>query len=286
MRIGKNPLTKEHATAANPTSVASVIVHLPNLTGYHAQRFEVVKLCLRSMRNHCGGAAVMVWDNGSCPEVREWLLEYEPDYIVMSPNIGKQSARANIMHMFPPHIIVGISDDDMLFYPDWFAKSAVILRNFPNVGVVSGYPVRTQFRWGCENTIRWAQKNAIAEVGKFIPEQWDRDFCDSIERPYAVQKQGTVNDYDTRITYNGRQAYATGHHCQFIAFNDRIAHYCVWNDAAMGEEKTFDISIDQAGLLRLTTVERLSRHIGNVLDVSILQDAQKLGLLQEELCQV
>jgi len=280
MRIGHNPLSKNHAPASVPSQVASVIVHLPNMTDYHAKRFDVVKLCLNSMRAGAGDVPVLVWDNGSCDEVRAWVQsEYKPDYFVQSANVGKQSARASIMRMFPPHTIVGVSDDDMFFYPDWFRKSAVILRNFPNAGVVSGYPVKTQFRWGCENTIRWAQKHAVCEVGKFIPEQWDKDFCDSIERPYAVQKAGTVHDYETRITFNNRQAYATGHHCQFIAFNDRVAPFFVWNDTAMGDEKPSDIAIDNAGLLRLTTTERLARHIGNVLDNSILTDAQNLGLL-------
>jgi hypothetical protein len=35
---------------------------------------------------------------------------------------------------------------------------------------------------------------------------------------------------------------------------------------AMGDEKPFDWAVDNAGLLRLTTTERYTRHIGNILD--------------------
>jgi hypothetical protein len=34
----------------------------------------------------------------------------------------------------------------------------------------------------------------------------------------------------------------------------------------MGDEKPFDWAVDNAQMLRLTTVERYVRHMGNVLD--------------------
>lgn len=285
MRTTQNPLRGSRANVANPKAVVCSIVHLPDLTSeYHRQRFDVVKLSLTSMAKYCGSAEVMVWDNGSCPEFVDWLQKvYRPDYYMQSKNIGKQSARANVMHMFPPKTIIGISDDDMLFYPGWFDASVDLLKNFPNVGVVSAYPVRTQFRWGCQNTIRWAWKHARVEYGRFIPAEWDRDFCTSIGRDYQshVEMCDKMGDQEVRIAFDGRSAYATGHHCQFIAYNDRLAKFCQWNETAMGEEKSFDISIDNAGLLRLTTIDRYARHIGNVLDDGIIADAVKLGIMQE-----
>lgn len=281
MRIGNNPNRRVPVTGYSPM-IMSAICHLPNMEGYHAHRFDVVKACLESMRANCGygRAETLIWDNGSCGEFRHWLIEiYKPDHVVLTTNIGKASARAGILRMLPPHTMVNISDDDMWYYPDWFKRSMEVYDDFPNVGQVSGYPVRTQFRWGNRRTLLWAKEHAELEYGKFIPESWDRDFCSSIGRDYEFQKQYTVNDYDPRITYRGTQAYAVAHHCQFICEAGKIAPFAVWDQDGTSDEKPFDTAIDEAGLLRLTTIHRHARHMGNVMDEDLLEKYH--GLHQE-----
>lgn len=248
--------------------IASAITYLPDFEGYHKDRFEVVKASLNTMRDNAGeDIGTFIWDNGSCPEVIDWLMnEYKPDHLVISTNIGKASARAGIVRAVSPGTILGVADDDILYYPDWFKKSIDILESFPNVGQVSGYPVRTQMRWGNKNTKAWAFRNAKLEYGRFIPDEWDRDFCTSIGRDYEWHKAYTIDDIDAMITYKGRQVYAVAHHCQFICYANRLEDIVRWDNDAMGDEKPFDWAVDNAGLLRLTTSERLTRHIGNKLD--------------------
>jgi hypothetical protein len=41
----------------------------------------------------------------------------------------------------------------------------------------------------------------------------------------------------------------------------------------MGDEKPFDNAVDAAGLLRLTTTRRYTRHMGNTIDEDILEEA-------------
>jgi hypothetical protein len=267
MRIGHNPLDHQKAEPM-PSIVACAITHLPNLKGYHQDRLEIVQTCLTTMRSHAGREIpIYVWDNGSGPELRRWLLdEYKPEYLTLSPNIGKASARSSIVRSMPPKTIVCISDDDMYFYPDWLAPQLELLEKFPNVGVVSGYPVRTQFRWGNKSTLKWAQDNARLIAGRFIPDEWDRDFCTSIGRNYDWHKNYTATDRDYLIEYEGMRAYATAHHCQFIAYAGRIDYIVQWDSEALSDERKFDRAIDDDMLLRLTTTERLVRHIGNVLE--------------------
>ncbi len=62
------------------------------------------------------------------------------------------------------------------------------------------------------------------------------------------------------------QAYATAHHCQFIAFAKMIEYILQWDGEAISNGKTFDNAIDEEGLLRLTTTERLVQHMGNVME--------------------
>lgn len=267
MRTEMNPNRRIYVDGY-PPYIASSITHLPSLEGYHENRFEVVKVSLTTMRENAGlNCKTLVWDNGSCQEFRDWLLnEYKPDYVMLSVNVGKSIARASILRMLPPETIVGVADDDMYFYPDWFKAQVELMEFFPNVGQVSGYPVRTQMRWGNKRTLEWGRKVAIVEEGNFIPAEWDKDFCTSIGRDYEWHKNYTREDMDKRITYRGVSAYAVAHHCQFICEAGKIALLTRFDAEAMADEKPFDWAVDNTGMLRLTTINRYTRHIGNVLD--------------------
>lgn len=276
MRIGINPNRHEKADGYKPY-VASAVVHLPNFEGYHEHRFEVVKRSLTTMRENAGlDCDILIWDNGSCQEVRDWLInEYKPDGLVLSPNVGLTSGRAGLLRIVPPDTIIGLADDDMYYYPDWFKASVTLMNHYPNVAQVSGWPVRTQMRWGNRSTLTWARKYAVYEEGKFIPEQEDRDFCTSIGREWAFHLHYTKNDFDKRITYQGVQAYAVAHHCQFICKAGNLVEILRQNREAMSDDKELDNAVDATGMLRLTTTQRYVRHIGNVLDAELKAPARR-----------
>ena len=270
MRVGNNPL-RGHKVTEMPTLAAAVITHLPtNQEGYHRGRLEVVQTCINSlMVNAEREIPLLVWDNGSGPELRDWLVNYrKPDFLILSPNIGKAGARTSIVRMFPPETVLCISDDDMYYHPNWLEPQLELLKGFPNVGAVSGYPVRTQFRWGNAATLKWAEETPGVKItrGKLIPEQWDRDFCKSVQRDWAYQVERTKDEQDIMIEWQGMKAYATAHHCQFMCITGRIEYIVQWDGEAMGDEKKFDNAIDKEGLLRLTTTERLTQHMGNMME--------------------
>lgn len=281
MRIGSNPLRYKPAPYTFKNIVLLVVTHLPceEQAGYHTQRMEVVKTCLTTMRERCNrDVTMMVWDNDSKSEFRDWLQHiFEPDILIMSQNIGKNPARAFAVNMMPLSSIVAYSDDDMYYYDNWLNPQIEILNHFPNVSVVSGYPVRTQFRWGNEHTMKWARENGTVTQGRFMPEQWERDFCASIGRDYENYHIGyTLKDVDYKVKYEGKEAYLTSHHCQFIGYAATLRNHLYTDNMAMSDERTTDIELDKAGL-RLCTTQRLCRHIGNVLDDSFKeQDAERL----------
>ena len=256
--------------------VLTVVTHLPNMLGYHAGRMEVIQACLNTMRDNANMKnTVIVWDNGSCADLRDWLqFEYKPDILMLADNVGKTAARTSMIRMCPPGSIIGYSDDDILFSPNWLAPQMELLNHFPRVAAVTGYPVRTAFRWGVKNTLEWARANAKLEQGKFIPREWENDFCVSIGRDPEWHAESTKDDIDYRVTYNGKQAYCTAHHCQFIGFQDVLTKAAHYDGMAMGDEKVTDIALDNLGL-RLATTQRLTRHIGNVMDDAIKQEAEK-----------
>lgn len=280
MRVGNNPLRAAQAPNHIDEWVVAVITHLPNLRGYHAARLEMVKACLISMRKGAPGAAVLVWDNGSGKELRDWLVnEYQPDYLVLSQNIGKNSATASMIRMVPASTIIGLADDDMLFYPGWFESHLRVLEGFPHVGVISGWPVRVSFGWGIDSTLHWAAQNAKIRRGKFIPDAWERDYAVSVGLDPGEHLKRIESREDIQVEYQGLTAYATAQHCQFVCYAGRIAPFCEWSRAAMENQKPFDCAIDKANLLRLTTLERTTRHMGNMLDDGLREELKGMELL-------
>ena len=282
MRIGQNPLRESKVTPPSPVQFC-VVTHLPNTESYHEYRLDVIKLCLMSMRKHCGidGFEVMVFDNGSCDALIEWLInKYKPNTLILSKNIGKTAARTSAIRMVNPKSVVCYSDDDIYYGRDWFIPQLSLLQSFPNTMLVTGYAIRQMFRWGTENTLKWCRENARVESGKFIPEAWCDDYAISIGRSPERNREMTVNDNDYRVTYNGVVAYATGHHCQFIGYASRLIGIAGYDGDAMGDEAKFDIAADQHGL-RLATTERLTRHIGNQIDESVYNQAKEEGMFGE-----
>lgn len=266
MRIGQNPLRIASVSEKIKPVACIVVTHLPSRQGYHEHRLEVIQTCLTTMRERARvDHTFIVWDNGSCPELLNWLVKFAPDMLMLSKNIGKTAARTSLIRMLPPKTIVCYSDDDILFYDNWLRPQIEILEGFPNVACVTGYPVRTASRWGVENTLAWAQKNGKLERGKFIPREWENDFCISIGRNPKEHVHTSQYDEEGRVTYNGRQAYCLSHHCQFIGYQERLAQAAVYDGKAMGDEKVLDIALDKIGL-RLATTQRYARHIGNVMD--------------------
>jgi glycosyltransferase involved in cell wall biosynthesis len=266
-----NPNLQAEAPFHFPPILEAVITHLPNQDEYHGVRLEVIQTCLKSMRKFDGhDYPVMIWDNGSCSDLTDWLRNvYKPDYLILSPNVGKSSARAAIMHMLPPETIVAISDDDMLFYPKWLDPQIEILNTYPNVGMVSGWPVRRSMGISNEHTLAWARGTGKLQTGRFISDKEEADYAYSIGNKYESIRDMFLTQSDYMVEYQGIKAYCTAQHCQFVARAGVIAPFCLYDKKCMNTERPFDKSIDDAGLLRLTTIERLTRHIGNILDDKI-----------------
>src|SRR5512146_658994 len=280
MRIGQNPLRDKPAPATIQPIVCLVVTHLPceETPGYHASRMDVVKSCLTSMRFGIRRPhTFMVWDNDSKSEFRDWLQHiFEPDILIQSKNIGKNNARVAAINMLPLSSVVCYSDDDILYEDDWLNPQLELLNGFPNVAAVSGYPLRVMFRWGVENTIAWAKANAEVLTGRMMPPEWDKDYCLSVGQDFDHYRKKTEKDIDYKATYNGREAYLTAHHCQFVGYGVKLQQALMWQDGAMPDEKPNDIALDRVGL-RLSTTRRLCRHMGNVLDESL-----KVEMLKEE----
>jgi glycosyltransferase involved in cell wall biosynthesis len=174
MRVGQNPAKAiQHVNQPQAITVA-VITYIPFLSGYYTQSLDVLRFCLESLiTNSDLPFDLMVFDNGSCPEVVTYLTEMQQvgkiQYLVLSDqNIGKVGAW-NFIFSAAPGEYIAYADSDIFFYPGWLSKHIKIFETFPEAGTVCGLPRRGR-RVFYTNTIQQGPDlpGVIYEEGQFI----------------------------------------------------------------------------------------------------------------------
>lgn len=246
-----------------------------------------MSLCLSSLIKHAGHPfELLVFDNASCDEARGYLYSLHTQgmisYLVFSKeNVGSDMAIKRCFEM-APGTVVGHSDDDIYFYPNWLAQQLAILDHFPHVGVVSGAPLTTSFRWAVKTNRAFGERPDVTlTVGQSIPREWEVDFARSIGRDSERHLKMIENETDFTLEYKGMKAFGVGHHMQFIGHKDVLLPLLPVGPGLMDSKRPFDQAVDDNNLLRLCTIERTSRHLGNVLDEDMLQLAISHGLVQQ-----
>ncbi len=271
MRKGQNP-AKFAKTVAKPERITvAVLNYIPFLSGFYAEGLDVLKVSLESMRVDPGlPFDLMVFDNGSCPEVREWLIAEKEagriQYLLLSEkNLGKGGAW-NIILAGAPGEIIAYSDSDILYYPGWLSRSVALLETFPNVGMVTARPFRTNPDYHTA-TRQWAQENAALEEGQFIPWETFWEFNRSLGQDEEENRKIYAETQDWKINYQGKTAMIGASHWQFVAYKSTLAQFLPFDmDKPMGQVKQLDQRMNAAGYLRLMVSNPLVMNLSNTTD--------------------
>ncbi len=273
MRRGQNPAKfVDHVARPQPVTVA-VLTYAPFLSGYFAQSLDVLRACLESLwANSDVPHDLLVFDNGSCREVVQFLSEAHAagriQYLILSQkNLGKGGAW-NIIFEAAPGDILAYSDSDALFHPGWLSKSIAILNAFPNVGMVTSRPFRTPMEF-CRSTLRWAETTPGVEIerGQFIPWEVFREFDMSLGQSEDEVRQRYESTEDIRLRYQGVCAHVGASHYQFVARKEVLRQFVPFHmDRPMGQVRQLDRRMDEAGYLRLMTPEPLMTNVSNTLE--------------------
>jgi glycosyltransferase involved in cell wall biosynthesis len=275
MRVGQNPAKSiEHVPEPARVTVA-LLTYIPFLSGYYAESLEVLKTSLNSIwENTPHPYDLMVFDNASCSEVRAYLQEAQREgqiqYLVLSDkNFGKGGAW-NLIFQGAPGEIISYADSDVYFLPGWLEKSLQILEAFPHVGMVSSRPLRTPQAY-YTSTLEWAQGNpeAILEKGQFQTWEVFKEHNDSLGVSEETARQWFQESHDWRVEYHGCTAHIGAAHFQFVAPKSVLQTMAPFKmDRPMGQVRSLDQKLNEAGYLRLNTCEPLVKHLGNRLKES------------------
>ena len=275
MRVGHNP-ARFVEKVAQPAGITVAVVNcIPFLSGYYQQCLEVLKAVVESLhatREPAHPYDIMIFDNRSCSEVREYLKEASDQgkiqYLVLSDtNIGKIGAW-NYMFAAAAGKYIVFSDGDVAFRPGWLSSSLKLFEIFPNVGMVTARPLRTPMEFSSA-TLDWAKKSGVLEEGHFLDWETFWEHVESLGRDEAESRQDYLVGGEYHLTYGGQTAYVGAAHFQFMARRDVLQKIIpLPSEQPMRGERALDIAINEMGLLRLTTDRALVRHMANILPTS------------------
>lgn len=272
MRVGQNPAKSIDHVAQPAEITVAVIVYIPFLGGYYAESLDVLKRCLGSIWDHSDRPFdLLVFDNASCPEVRDYLVETQAagkiQYLLLSDkNIGKGGAW-NLIFRGAPGKYLAYADSDVIFYPGWLSAQIEILETHPQVGMVTGMPLWSPEEFST-STVAWAdaEPGVTLERGRFLPWEDYWRHSQSLGKSEAEARAHFDTIEDRVVTLDGKRYYVGAGHFQFVARTDVLrAVGPVPSERPMGQVRALDVAVNAAGYLRLSTSEWWVQHLGNTL---------------------
>lgn len=277
MRFGRNPQLNRQLGARVPRVTVGVIVYIPFLSGYFVDALDVLKLSLASLRAHTDEPfSLFVIDNASCSEVRDFLLrEHQTgsiDYLVLNrENVGKVGAW-NILFGAAPGEVLAYSDSDVFFKAGWLEKHLSVLEGFPDVGMVTGLPMRHQTDVYTAPGYERIKTNESVQIeeGDLISRDAMEAYCKGVGKDIETYRQRVVEQRDIRLQVEDVQAYLGACHFQFVARVAELRALIPFHTDALlgpggdyGGITQFDEAIAARKLLRLSTTDVCIHHIGN-----------------------
>ncbi|MBN2257955.1 MAG: glycosyltransferase family 2 protein [Anaerolineaceae bacterium] len=270
MRGGQNPAKFVKDVKKAERITVAVLTYVPFLSGYYNEMLEVIKLCLSSLiANSDLPHDLMVFDNGSCREVQDYLREVHNkghiQYLLLSDkNLGKGGAW-NILMSGAPGEIIAYTDSDAYFYPGWLSRSVQLLETYPRVGMVTARPFRQNETWNTK-TVAWAEKTRGVKIekGEFINWETFWSFVRSLGNTKKQAREWFLSSQDIRLTYKNVPAIVGASHWQFTAHKKTLQEFLPFDmTRPMGQVRQLDERMNTAGYLKLMPTEALAQNMSN-----------------------
>lgn len=254
-------------------------VHIPMQTGYWQNSFSVLRLFFDSLFASTSlPFDLMVLDNNSCPEVRDFLhgmrSEGRIQYLLESQfNLRKLGAMQFLFSIAPGEYIA-FTDSDVYFLPGWLESSLAVMNAFPLAGQVTALPTIDKSHSFVGNTMKGihAQGDIAVEEGQdLIPMQFINAHRLSIGRSQEEYLKLASPRRDVRITRGGISAFVSAQDFQFLtrrAVIEKVLPLELNDQSEMYDQvysPIFEKKLEANGWWRLSTTDYLVHHMGNEL---------------------
>lgn len=275
MRRGANPRKKDSKVInQTPQLTVLIIVYIPQLSGYWRESLKILKICINSiLQNTQLPFELFIFDNGSCNKVKKYLMRLlrkkKVHRLILSrENLGKNAAW-NIIFSSVQSRFVAYADSDVYFYKNWDQEHIRIFENYPEVGMVSGIPVREKTDLSTSSTKLIVERNPKISVrrGKLIDYSILEQFRKSLGKNPQDYRSGTLAELeDMKLEINNVVTFVGASHFQFMSKSEILRTLLpLPQNKLIGNEKILDLRVNQAGFMRLSTEKRFVHHMGNSL---------------------
>ena len=293
-RDGQNPLKwidiKEKPAKITVTS----IVHLPELDGFWENGMEVLDKFFHSIRNNTEqNFDLMILDNGSCKEVRDYLYDLynknQIQFLIYSKYNLRKLGGMNLLFSYAQGEIISFTDSDVYFLPGWLDDTLNIFKEFPQAGMVSAIPTIDQSEKRMESTFRGIKNSndIIMQTGNnLIPDKFIETHRRSLGKSKEDFYKGIKNRKDKKISRNGINAYVSAQDFQFTT-TKKIINKITPLEMRSNDEfydplysPVFETKLNELGYWRLSTSRYLIHHMGNNIsqldeEISFILDGQE-----------
>ena len=279
MRSGYHPLKKKGALEPPPDVTLCMVTFIPFLSGYFEQSLEVLRLSLESLwQNTPQPYDLMIFDNASCAEVRQYLLEQHEDgkiqYLFLSDkNVGLPGAW-NALFRAAPGKIVAYADSDVFFYPGWLEAHLKVLQAYPQAGMVTGTPFRARPEL-VTRTIEWVDRTEGVTIQKGQLQDWEAFWTHtrSLGVTEAEGREQYERGEDILLEYQGVPAFVGASHFQYVSPRAALNAVAPFPYVMpMGNELYLDEKMNDLGYLRLSLTQIFVRHMGNRLSPEFISE--------------
>jgi glycosyltransferase involved in cell wall biosynthesis len=289
MRVGRNS-DKYHLPTKWERVTAAIVTYIPNKEGYFQDKLEIFKFSLESLvKNSKIPLNILVIDNNSCIEVVDELTRMNKngkiDLLVLSnKNIGLNGAYKIIADIAPGEIIA-YANDDIFYYEDWLLPQINLLEIFPSVGLVSGFYLKSKDPL----LLEVAKKKELKIRKAKAPSEWLEEFTrdasyESADKFLADMKHaGVSTDQEDHIVIcKDCEAYLGGVMWQAVFRKDTLKKLLPEGNPFEHGHRSYDAffhrNILENGYLKLSTKDRLTRHIGNAVTDEFVLLAEKYNI--------
>lgn len=289
-RIGTNPSRSKELSFEPARVTVAVLVYAPSKVGYFENRMEVTRLTIESILNNTSMPFnLLVFDNGSCQEMVEYLIDLfhsgKIDHLTLSKNnIGKLNALYRIFREAPGEV-VAYTDDDVYHMPGWLEAHLDVLDTFPNVGAVTGFYIKQRVVMSSEFTLEFAKTGAESvRRGNLIPTKWEQEYMDNSGRTIERYQSEIAGVEDVIVGYKGLEAWVSAHHFQFVSRKSVMFPILEemlpdgWSNRLMGRMVEMDDLMDQKSYLRLCTFPQTMMLLGNAINDEMATIAKAHGI--------